>query len=39
MRLIVCLAVALASAQAFAESGPGGEALHRLGVDRLAIAF
>jgi hypothetical protein len=39
MRLIACLAVALAASPAFADSGPGGEALHRLGADRLQLRF
>jgi hypothetical protein len=38
MRLIVSLAALLAVSPAFAES-PGGEALHRLGADRLQLRF
>jgi len=38
MRLIAAFAAVLATAPAFADS-PGGEALHRLGADRLQLRF
>jgi hypothetical protein len=39
MRLIAAFAVIIATAPAFADSSPGGEALHRLGADRLQLRF
>ena len=39
MRLIVCLVAVLATAPALADPGTGGEALHRLGADRLQLRF
>lgn len=39
MRLIACLAIVLVTFPACADSGPRGEALHRLGADRLQLRF
>ena len=39
MRLIAAFALLAAAAPAYADSGPGGEALHRLGADRLQLRF
>ncbi len=39
MRLIAAFAALVIATPALAESGPGGEALHRLGADRLQLRF
>ena len=39
MRLTFALAAFVAAAPAYADSRPGGEALHRLGADRLQLRF